>query len=138
MSERTFEDHGGGLLARLIWSDEQPLPEHLAEHCIQAVVAQRPDGSIVLDDPSLAPRIYILDGAHTTEDARALAAALVSAADLADRWTGVNPDHGRLMAYVTGQSVGLDLGDGRPFTLTPADALALADHLVALAAEVTR
>ncbi len=86
MSERKFEDHGNGLLARLIWSDEQPLPEHLAEHCIQAVAAQRPDGTFILDDPTLSARVYILDSGYEIADARLLAKALSDAADLADLW----------------------------------------------------
>ncbi|WP_457149620.1 hypothetical protein [Mycobacteroides abscessus] len=88
MSEREFEDHGDGLLARLIWSNNMPLPEHLADRNIQAVVAQRPDGTVVTHDPSLSPRVYIYDSALTITDARALAKALTDAANLADRWCG--------------------------------------------------
>ncbi|WP_207770674.1 hypothetical protein [Mycobacteroides abscessus] len=138
MSERVFEDQGDAGFARLVWSNTMPLPERLANHNIQAVVAQRPDGTVVTEDPCLAPRVYLWDTAYEIADARAVAKALTDAADLADQWTGLIPDSGRLLAYVTGKDIGLDIGDGRPFTLTPADALALADHLLALAAEVTR
>lgn len=88
MSEREFEDQGDAGFARLIWSDSMPLPEHLADRNIQAVVAQRPDGTVVTEDPSLAPRVYIYDSALTISDARALAKALTDAANLADRWCG--------------------------------------------------
>ncbi|SLF30442.1 Uncharacterised protein [Mycobacteroides abscessus subsp. bolletii] len=138
MSEREFEDQGDAGFARLVWSNEMPLPERLVNHNIQAVVAQRPDGTVVTEDPSLAPRVYLWDTAYEIADARTVAKALTDAADLADQWAGLTPEVGRLLAYVTGKDVGLDIGDGRPFTLTPADALALADHLAALAAEVTR
>lgn len=88
MSEREFEDQGDAGFARLIWSNNMPLPEHLADRNIQAVVAQCPDGTVVTDDPSLAPRVYIYDSALTLSDARALAKALTDAANLADRWCG--------------------------------------------------
>lgn len=88
MSEREFEDQGDAGFARLVWSTVQPLPEHLSNHNIQAVVAQRPDGSVVTDDPSLAPRVYLWDTAYEIADARAVAKALTAAANLADRWRG--------------------------------------------------
>ncbi|CPZ08052.1 Uncharacterised protein [Mycobacteroides abscessus] len=40
MSERQFEDYDG-VLARLVWSPEMPLPEHLAARNIALAVAQR-------------------------------------------------------------------------------------------------
>ncbi|WP_196326264.1 hypothetical protein [Mycobacteroides chelonae] len=138
MSEREFEDQGDAGFARLIWSTDMSLPERLENHHVQAVVAQRPDGTVVTDNASLSPRVYLWDNAYEITDARAVAKALTDAADLADQWTGLIPDSGRLLAYVTGKNIGLDVGDGRSLALTPADALALADHLVALAAEVTR
>ncbi|OHU23578.1 hypothetical protein BKG77_08015 [Mycobacteroides chelonae] len=88
MSEAQFEDHGDGLLARLIWSNDMPLPDHLADRNIQAVIAQRPDGTVVTDDPSLSPRVYLYDSALTVTDARVLAKALTDAANLADQWCG--------------------------------------------------
>lgn len=88
MSEREFEDQGDVGFARLVWSNNMPLPEHLADRNIQAVVAQRPDGTVVTEDPSLAPRVYIYDSALTISDARAIAKALTDAANLADRWCG--------------------------------------------------
>lgn len=88
MSGREFEDQGGGEFARLVWSTDMPLPEHLADRSIQVAVAQRPDGTIVTGEPSLAPAVYIYDSAHTIADARALAKALTNAANLADRWCG--------------------------------------------------
>lgn len=88
MSGREFEDQGGGEFARLVWSTDMPLPKHLADRSIQVAVAQRPDGTIVTGEPSLAPAVYIYDSAHTIADARALAKALTDAANLADRWCG--------------------------------------------------
>ncbi|MBN7551828.1 hypothetical protein I3U54_24160 [Mycobacteroides abscessus subsp. abscessus] len=88
MSEREFEDQGDGKFARLIWSTDQPLPEDLDNHHIQAVVAQRPDGTVVTDDASLSPRVYLRDTAYEIADARAVAKALTDAADLADLWIG--------------------------------------------------
>ncbi|MDO3074765.1 hypothetical protein P5V19_16875 [Mycobacteroides abscessus subsp. abscessus] len=88
MSEREFEDQGDTGFARLVWSNTMPLPERLANHNIQAVIAQRPDGTIVTEDPSLAPRVYLWDTAYEIVDARAVAKALTDAANLADRWCG--------------------------------------------------
>ncbi|PVA39679.1 Uncharacterised protein [Mycobacteroides abscessus subsp. abscessus] len=87
MSESQFEDYDG-VLARLVWSPELPLPEHLAARNIALAVAQRLDGSIITDNPHLAPAIYIFDTSHTVADARAVAKALTDAADLADQWIG--------------------------------------------------
>ncbi|CPZ08025.1 Uncharacterised protein [Mycobacteroides abscessus] len=77
-----------GVLARLVWSPEMPLPEHLAARNIALAVAQRPDGSIITDNPHLAPAVYVFDTSHTVADARAVAKALTDAADLADLWIG--------------------------------------------------
>ncbi|MBE5430068.1 hypothetical protein [Mycobacteroides abscessus] len=88
MSERDFEDQGDAGFARLVWSNEMPLPERLGDHNIQAVVAQRPDGTVVTEDVSLAPRVYLRDSAYEIADARAVAKALTDAADLADLWIG--------------------------------------------------
>lgn len=87
MSESQFEDYDG-VLARLVWSPEMPLPEHLAARNIALAVAQRPDGSIITDNPHLAPAVYVFDTSHTVADARAVAKALTDAADLADLWIG--------------------------------------------------
>ncbi|MDM3901688.1 Uncharacterised protein [Mycobacteroides abscessus subsp. abscessus] len=87
MSERDFEDYDG-VLARLVWSPEMSLPEHLATRNIALAVAQRLDGSIITDNPHLAPAIYVFDTSHTVADARAVAKALTDAADLADQWIG--------------------------------------------------
>lgn len=88
MSEREFEDQGDAGFARLVWSNAMPLPERLANHNIQAVVAQRPDGTVVTEDPCLAPRVYLWDSAYEIAEARAVAKALTDAANLADRWCG--------------------------------------------------
>lgn len=88
MSEREFEDQGDAGFARLIWSNTMPLPERLANHNVQAVIAQRPDGTVVTEYPSLAPRVYLWDTAYEIADARAVAKALTDAANLADHWCG--------------------------------------------------
>ncbi|MBN7402840.1 hypothetical protein P5V78_12845 [Mycobacteroides abscessus subsp. abscessus] len=87
MSESQFEDYDG-VPARLVWSPEMALPEHLADRNIALAVAQRLDGSIITDNPHLAPAIYVFDTNHTVSDARAVAKALTDAADLADLWIG--------------------------------------------------
>lgn len=88
MSERDFEDQGDAGFARLVWSNTMPLPERLANHNVQAVIAQRPDGTVVTDNPGLAPRVYLWDTAYEIAEARAVAKALTDAANLADRWCG--------------------------------------------------
>ncbi|WP_396929202.1 hypothetical protein [Mycolicibacterium sp.] len=76
---------------RLVWSEPMPLPERLApHHDIRVVCTQVPDGTVVTDDPANeGPFVYFCDQDHTPGGVRALAQALLAAADLADRWAGV-------------------------------------------------
>ena len=70
---------------RLIWSPS-------FEPCldIRVVVVQFDDGSIAdgEDDPDDCPLVYISNSDFHPDDARALAASIVRAADLADQWAG--------------------------------------------------
>lgn len=71
---------------RLVWSKPY-------EPCldIRVVVVQFDDGSIADGDdhPDDAPLVYIGASDFLTEDARAIAASIIRAADLADEWAGV-------------------------------------------------
>ncbi len=72
---------------RLVWSTPMPLPEHLSSYDIRLVATQRPDGTIVSDDAAEGPLVYIGGDDYTPGDVRVIATALLTAADLADKWT---------------------------------------------------
>ncbi len=58
---------------------------------IRVVVVQFEDGTIAdgEDDPDDAALVYLANSDYHPEDARALAASIIRAADLADQWAGV-------------------------------------------------
>lgn len=85
-----WETHDG-CTCRLVWSHPMPLPDELATEDVRVVVSQRTDGGIV-DEPEDRPLIYLGGADYSIESVRALARALTSAADLADQWTGKQPD----------------------------------------------
>lgn len=83
-------DEDGKPAYRLVWSRSYN-PQRFD---IRVVVVQFEDGSIAdgKDDPDDAPLVYIGGDEHLPADARAIAAAITRAADLADRWVGGTAD----------------------------------------------
>jgi hypothetical protein len=75
-----------GVTSRLVWSQREPLPDHLA-HDVLVVASQLTDGSIVSGNALEGPFVYCSGEDYSVADARAIAQALMNAADLADRWT---------------------------------------------------
>ncbi|PQP38799.1 hypothetical protein [Mycolicibacterium austroafricanum] len=73
---------------RLVWSKPFEPDSGLD---IRVVVVQFDDGSIADgdDDPDDAPLVYIGGSDFHPDDARALAASITRAADLADQWAGI-------------------------------------------------
>lgn len=80
---------------RLVWSRPLPIDNAwvvpvpgFADTDVRVVVTQFLDGSIATigDD---APLVYVGGDDYTPESARALGAAIIAAADLAEQWTGV-------------------------------------------------
>jgi hypothetical protein len=77
-----------GVTQRLVWSRPMPLPEHLATNDIRVVVLQYSDGTIVNAKGDDEPLVYHGCSDYTIDDARTVAQALLTAADLADTWAG--------------------------------------------------
>lgn len=73
---------------RLVWS--KPFKPDTGLD-IRVVVTQFEDGSIAdgEDDPDDAPVVYIASEDYFPDDARALAASIIRAADLADQWAAL-------------------------------------------------
>lgn len=71
---------------RLVWS--KPFDSSLD---IRLVVVQYEDGTIADGeaDPDDAPLVYIASDDYFPDDARALAASIIRAADLADQWAAL-------------------------------------------------
>jgi hypothetical protein len=91
--ELSVWDTGEGRMPeRLVWSKPMPLPDHLKDHDVRAVVTQLADGTLV-NDPENGdqPRVFYGAEDHSPADARLVAAALHAAADMADRWASAEP-----------------------------------------------
>ena len=80
MADTTWEANGDGHYYRCVWS---PTFEPCLD--IRVVVTQFIDGSIGTEYDD-APLVYIGCEDFLPEDARAIAASIVAAADLADEW----------------------------------------------------
>jgi len=85
-AERTDNwETNDGVTSRLVWSLPNPNVQQFS-HDVRIVVSQRLDGSIIIDDPTEEPLVYVDGQDYSLVRARILACALIQAADLADRW----------------------------------------------------
>lgn len=86
-----------GRAYRIVWSNPLPLNNPWTEpnpgwrdNDVRLAVTQYGDGTIsdATDDPGDRPLIYVGGESYSIESARALSAALLDAANLAEEWTG--------------------------------------------------
>lgn len=87
VDEWQIDKTGGYPTYRCIWST--PLSNDSRYH-LKVVGVQLIDGSICME-PGDAPAVYLDHEPMTPEAARAMAAALIAAADLAERWADGSP-----------------------------------------------
>lgn len=80
-----WDDDGPQGRYRLVWSEPMPLPEELATEDVRVVATQLVDGTIVAEGTD-QPLVYVGISDYTIHASRALAQAILDAADLADRW----------------------------------------------------
>ncbi|MFL0276986.1 hypothetical protein [Mycobacterium sp. SMC-19] len=78
-------DDTTGITSRCVWSPTFELPAPLPDLGIRVGAVQLDDGTLVIEGPE-APRIFADSGNYSAADARALAGALLAAADLTDQW----------------------------------------------------
>ncbi|ULP47342.1 hypothetical protein [Mycolicibacter virginiensis] len=76
-----------GVPLRQVWSEPIPVPAKFGVD-VRVVCTQTGDGRIVTDDPDEAVAIHWCDTGYSPAIARAVAAAISKAADLAELWAG--------------------------------------------------
>jgi hypothetical protein len=74
-----------GVTSRLVWSLPDPRTQRFS-HDVRIVVSQLLDGSIITDDATEEPLVYVDGEDYSLAHARILALALIEATELADRW----------------------------------------------------
>jgi hypothetical protein len=72
-----------GVTSRLVWSHAEVLTNGFD---IRLVASQRLDGSIITDDPSEVPLVYIGGDDYSLDDARLVVRAILEIVKLADEW----------------------------------------------------